>query len=106
MKEIFDSFIENSKERIKNPFIGAFIISWIAFNWKPILIILFSSKTIEERIEYVETNHIDIFYNLWIPLIFAVIYVSFLPYLMLLFDKISSKGLEGREFSKPKYTGY
>jgi len=97
MREIINSFIDNSKERIKNPFIGAFIISWIAFNWKPIFIILFSSKAIEERIEIVEISYVDLLYNLWLPLIFACIYVAILPYLMLLFDKISGKGIEGRK---------
>lgn len=52
---------------------------------------------IEEKIQFIELNYISILYNLWLPLIFATLYVTLLPYLMLLFDKLSSKGLEGRK---------
>ncbi len=97
MREIINSFLDNSKERIKNPFLGAFIISWIAFNWKPIVILLFSEKEIEQKITFINENYISLQYNLWFPLIFAIVYVVVLPYIMLVFDKLSSKALEGRK---------
>lgn len=97
MREIINSFLDNSKERIKNPFIGAFIISWIAFNWKPIIILLFSEKEIEQKINFINENYISLKYNLWLPLIFAIAYVVILPYIMLVFDKLSSTAIEGRK---------
>ncbi len=48
MKDIIKSFFEASRDRIKNPLIGTFIISWIAINWRPIMILIFSEKTIEK----------------------------------------------------------
>lgn len=97
MKELFNSFLQSSKERIKNPIIGAFLISFIVFNWKPIFIVLFASQSIQEKINQVEESYSTYFSNLWLPLIFALFYVLGLPYIMLLFDKISKKALEGRK---------
>lgn len=82
MKEIIKSFFETSKERIKNPLVGAFIISWLFMNWKAIFIALFSNNTILERIELIELNYSSIFSYLITPLLIALFYVIILPYLM------------------------
>lgn len=97
MRELINTFLDTTKERIKNPFIGAFIFSFIAFNWKPIFIIVFASKSIQEKINLVETKYTGLIYNLWLPIIFAIFYVLVLPYVMWFFDNISSKAVEGRK---------
>lgn len=97
LKEFFLSFIESAKDRLKNPMIGAFIMAWVAINWRFLAILLFSSKTIEQKIEFIESNYFDINYNLWIPLGFAVFYVLILPYIMALFDWLSQKGIAARK---------
>jgi hypothetical protein len=86
MKELFKSFLKTTEERIKNPFIGSFITSWILFNWKPILYLIFSSKDIEQKILYIETTFTIIWCLLIFPLLSAIFYVLILPYLNLLFD--------------------
>jgi hypothetical protein len=86
MKEILQNIFKTTEERIKNPFIGTFITSWILFNWKPILFAIFSSKNIEEKIKYIDENFVEINHLLWYPLIAAVFYVLILPYISLLFD--------------------
>lgn len=88
MKELLQSFFKTSEERIKNPFIGAFITSWIAFNWKPIIFLLFSTKSIEDKIIFIEANYSQVLYILILPLIAALFYLLILPYLNLLFDEI------------------
>lgn len=97
MRELLNTFLDTTKERIKNPFIGAFIFSFVAFNWKPIFIILFASKTIQEKIKIVELEYTGLLYNLWLPILFALFYVLILPYIMWLFDRISSKAVVGRK---------
>ena len=86
MKELLKSFLKTTEERIKNPFIGSFITSWILFNWKPILYLIFSSKDIEQKILYIETTFTIIWCLLIFPLLSAIFYVLILPYLNLLFD--------------------
>jgi len=97
LKEFFLSFFESAKDRLKNPIIGAFVIAWIAVNWRFLAILFFSGKTIEQKIEFIEANYFDINFNLWIPLAFAVFYVLILPYIMALFDWVSQKGIAARK---------
>jgi hypothetical protein len=97
MKELLSTFLETSKDRLKNPFISSFILSWLAFNWKPLFIILFSSKNIENKILLIETKHVSIFLNLWLPLSFALFYIILLPYLMWLLEELSTKAIKARK---------
>lgn len=96
-KEFFQSLMDSATDRLKNPIVGAFITAWIAINWRFVAILFFSSKTIEGKIEFIETNYFDIDHNLWIPLAFAVFYVLILPYIMALFDWLSQKGISIRK---------
>lgn len=86
MKELLQSIFKTTEERIKNPFIGAFFSSWIIFNWKPVFLMIFSSKNIEEKIKFIDENFTSTSNLLIFPLITAVFYVLILPYLSLLFD--------------------
>lgn len=97
IKEFFLSFIESTKDRLKNPMIGAFVIAWVAVNWRFLAILFFSSKKIEDKITFIETNYFDLNHNLWIPLGFAIFYVLILPYIMALFDWLSQKGIAVRK---------
>lgn len=103
LKEFFLSFFESAKDRLKNPIIGAFVIAWIAVNWRFLAILFFSGKTIEQKIEFIEANYFDINFNLWIPLAFAVFYVLILPYVMALFDWLSQKGIAERKLISKKH---
>jgi len=97
MKELIKNLFQTSNERIKNPFIGSFIFSWIAFNWKSILTIIFSKTTIEERISYVSNCFSEIEFTLFYPLIFSAFYVLGLPYLMWLIEYLSKYAKIGRK---------
>jgi DNA primase len=97
IKEFIISFFESAKDRLKNPVVGAFIMAWVAINWRFIAILLFSSKSIEQKIDFIEEKYFDINLNLWIPLGFAVFYVLILPYIMALFDWLSQKGISARK---------
>lgn len=97
MKELIKSFFESSRERIKNPLIGTFAISWVLINWKPIFILFLSDLTIEKRIQEIEINHTSLKYNLILPFIIALIYVILLPYLMWLIDELIKKSIKGRK---------
>ena len=97
MKELLSTFLETSRDRLKNPFISSFILSWLAFNWKPLFIILFSSKNIESKISLIETKHVSLILNLWLPLSFALFYIILLPYLMWLLEELSNKAIKARK---------
>ena len=40
IRDLYASFKQTALERVKNPVLGAFVFSWIGFNWE-ILAILF-----------------------------------------------------------------
>lgn len=88
MKELLQTFFKTTEERLKNPFIGTFITSWLLFNWKAIVFFVLSSKDVEERITYIECNFSDIWFVLIFPLSSCVFYVLILPYLNLAIDSL------------------
>jgi hypothetical protein len=96
--DLLKTLLATAKDRLKNPIIGSFIFLWIAFNWKPIMIILFSSKSIEERISHVTKEYTEIWYL--IPLILALLYILLTPYVMWIIDFLLNKGTEGRKHMK------
>lgn len=86
MKELLNTIFATSKERVSNPIIGTFIISWIAFNWKPIIFIIISDQKIEEKIAYIDLNFSNIGNILVFPLLAVILYVLVVPYINLLFE--------------------
>ncbi|SHJ44806.1 hypothetical protein [Aquimarina spongiae] len=89
MLDLIKTFFETSKERIKNPLIGTFIISWIAINWRPIAVFLFSEHTIENRIEHIISSYSSYWSLVLYPSFLAIAYVIILPYFMLLIDELT-----------------
>jgi hypothetical protein len=85
MKDFFQSIIDSSKDRIKSPFIGAYITSFLIYNWRPISIYLFSSKTLECKIEEIDEKYCLASSLLW-PLMIALFYVLFLPFINMIFE--------------------
>jgi len=86
MIELFKELIATSRERLKNPFVGAFVMAWIAVNWKPISIMLFSTQSVEDKIILISSKHEFINNSLLIPIGIALVYVAVLPYLMVMVD--------------------
>jgi hypothetical protein len=83
VKELFKSFKGHLEDRISNPILGAFCLSWVIFNWKPIFILLFGQSSIEEKIAVIELNQMSLNAMLWMPLGFTVFYLLILPWFLL-----------------------
>lgn len=88
MKEFIESLFRTSEERIKNPIIASFIFSWIAFNWKPISIFIFSEFSIEGKINTITHLYSNILELFFYPLLGSIFYVLILPFINWLFDII------------------
>lgn len=80
--DLIKETIESSKERIKNPVIGAFICSFIIYNWKAIAYLLFSNESIEYKLIIIQTWYWTV-WTLLTPLIMVAIYTFGLPRLMI-----------------------
>ncbi|EJK8623002.1 hypothetical protein R4E38_06945 [Morganella morganii] len=88
MKDFFANLFkctsETMIERVKNPIVGSFVFSWLFFNWKVILILLFSDKSIDDKIN---TISVLISYESFLfPLGFSFLYSWLLPIFSLCID--------------------
>ncbi|WP_308539056.1 hypothetical protein [uncultured Pantoea sp.] len=75
--EIFQSLKKTSTERISNPFYGVMIITWLAFNWEAVAILLFSDMKMDERVRFINSAYS--FMNFY-PFITAIILTFLLPW--------------------------
>ncbi|HDL6893872.1 TPA: hypothetical protein PXM15_000963 [Yersinia enterocolitica] len=77
-KELFAAMRATAVERIKNPIIGALCFSWLIFNWDNILVILFSTATIEDKIVMIKDNSTMLTAMIF-PIISTVLITVLLP---------------------------
>jgi len=97
MKEFLSNLFKVSNERLKNPLLFSFLLSWIAFNWRPIFTLLLSDKKIEDRISYISENFNEIQYTLYYPFIFSIGFVLLLPYFTWLIEVLVQFAKIGRK---------
>ncbi|PKC39250.1 hypothetical protein V461_21745 [Pantoea ananatis BRT98] len=89
VKDLLDSLRMNINQRVKSPFYGAFIISWIIFNWKPVLILLFSKKDINIIIDELSKYNSSKF-QFWYPVLLTTVVITLLPLLGALYTYFDS----------------
>lgn len=78
IKDIFAAFRQNSLERMKSPFLGALVFSWLGFNWQLLAILFFSKKVVEDRITFIN-QHFDVGSLILGPLCTTIIICFILP---------------------------
>lgn len=93
--DLIKELIDSTKERVKTPISGAFLLSFAAYNWRPIAVLLFSNAVIEDRIIVINSEYCN-----WLaiigPIIIACGYTIGVPMLMLFIDKLLSKTKSAR----------
>lgn len=94
-KDLFQSILDSSKERIKSPIIGTYIISFVIYNWRTILFLIFSNASIEDKIIVINNEYCGLI-QLIIPLVITVIYILLFPFINLKIEKILGKVNESR----------
>lgn len=83
VKDIFDSIISVVKDRLVNPFYGAFAIAWVVINYE-FLLVFFGSIPYLEKLEYID-NTIFLDSKAWLngllyPAIVAFGYIFITPF--------------------------
>jgi hypothetical protein len=86
---LWGSLRHHIEERSKSPFAGAFLFSWVAVNWKELLVLSFSDSSIEQRIFEVAPHFQDIKLVLFWPLLLAVAVASSYYLIAVLFLSLS-----------------
>lgn len=81
LTEFLETLFTTANQRIKSPFFGSFIFSWIIINWKPIFYFLFSDDKISIKIKNIEESYEFIQNSILYPLLLSFIYVVIFPYI-------------------------
>lgn len=99
--ELIKSFIDSSRERIKTPITGAYMIAFLLYNWRPLSIYLFSGYIIEGRIAQIDKKYCG-WDAILVPLAVSIIYTAFVPYIMLVMEQLTFLASEKRITIKAK----
>ena len=89
LNEIFSSITGNTKTRISDPLIGAFVVSWITCNWNHLAILIWGEGKPSERIntfhQFLSETPFFAFNSLFIiPALLTAFYLFLLPWISLL----------------------
>lgn len=84
MENFLKSLLGTVSDRLKNIFVGAFVLSWIGWNWKYIYITLFVSENLVKapsynKFEYITSFDTNIWFLLLYPFFTAIGYIILLP---------------------------
>ncbi|MBB1315827.1 hypothetical protein [Aliivibrio sp. SR45-2] len=77
MKTLLSSLSTTFQQRLSNPLIGSFILSWTAINIK--IIVNISSLTGLERVKYIDTLYFDFESDLFLPIVMSLFYIFIIP---------------------------
>ena len=105
MIDLIKSIIKSFNERIKNPIVGSFIISFIFYNWRMFSMFCYSTNSIEKKIieineiynqSSIQVCHFFVLNKVYLyPLIFSLIYNISLPYIKWFLDIIKTNPEKG-----------
>ncbi|AWK05302.1 hypothetical protein HYN56_14080 [Flavobacterium crocinum] len=82
LTDLIKDLIDTAKERLKTPISGAFLWSFIIYNWRPILLLVFSNASIENKIIVINHEYCNFWAIFW-PLVLATFYTVLIPKIML-----------------------
>lgn len=91
LKEIHDS----SKERVKTPITGAYIFSFIIWNWRPLVLLIFENATVSEKIIVINNEYCNLMSILG-PFFLSLFFTLGIPYLMVIINNILKPAKQSR----------
>lgn len=87
MKDIVKSLKDNATSRLKNPVIGAFVLSWTVLNINGVLLFLLVDS--DTKIEIVKGKSWSTIDDFILPLAVSIAYLLFLPLLNMAYEFIN-----------------
>lgn len=98
--DMFTEWRTHLRERLSNPLLGPFTALWLTWNWRLVSVLFFSSARIEDRIRYIDSNYINEWDLLIIPLAGALVFALALPWVSLFVQRIQETPNIRREKSR------
>jgi cell division protein FtsB len=106
MTELAREIFQAVGDRFKNRVFGPYIISFLFWNWKPILMVLASKNTIESTIYNIENQELLNWCNvLVVPFGISIFYSIGAPYLNNFLDYLTNYSVEKKIISKFEIKG-
>ncbi|KAF2518269.1 hypothetical protein E0W68_09600 [Flavobacterium salilacus subsp. salilacus] len=103
MKDLIKDILETSRDRIKTPITGSFALAFLLWNWRPLLILLFSDSSIEDKIKHIDKNYCTT-WALLVPLMIALFYITLVPYIMVYLEFFTKRAIKVRKMHKAELT--
>ncbi|ACY52826.1 TPA: hypothetical protein KD853_001953 [Vibrio parahaemolyticus] len=94
MKEVLSSILEHTKDRIRQPFLGAYSLSLMMYNWDVIYYLFWAKGDVEVKIVVLKQQYLsitDLTYPFFVALLVVYIPITINAYRQQLFES-----LEGR----------
>lgn len=85
--DLFKDILDTSRERVKTPISGAYLLSFLLWNWRPIVLLAFEKTTITQKIIIINKEYCDKWAVLG-PLLLGLLFTVGVPYLMALIDLV------------------
>lgn len=97
VQDLVKNWFSDNKIKITSPVVGAFMGSWVLFNWKHFLLLFWGKGDLEVRLTAFEKVVTWSNLSIWLwPLVVALIYAFGLPYLNVLSHKLLKNAEEWR----------
>lgn len=96
LKDLAESVIKAFSERITNPFLGSFFLSWLVFNWEIFLVFFSGSYPPNIKIHLIKTDYINWCDGLLWPLFWSLVFILGMPYVYWLIEKMQKHAKLGR----------
>lgn len=99
MEEKIKDIFSNIKDRISNPLIFSYIVSWLLYNWEITVALLWYDKTqfvaegCRSVFEFIQDRLDTKWYSTIVPLAFALLYTFGMPYIKELVDFFNKKAV-------------
>ncbi|KAF2508367.1 hypothetical protein EYY60_14650 [Flavobacterium zhairuonense] len=85
ISDLIKEVIDSSKERVKTPISGAYLLSFILWNWRPITLLLFENTTITQKIIVINSEYCDVMALIG-PFLLGIFFTVGIPYIMTVID--------------------
>lgn len=104
-EDLIESARNSIKERFRNPFYGAFLISWLLWNWQiPYITFFVSQDNIDpNRLGFIQEKLTHLEYTIAYPLLSALTIALVMPFALNQIDRVIQIAHRSRRINRNKY---
>jgi len=93
--ELLKSIYDSSKDRMKTPISGAYVLAFVVWNWRPIFLLIFEETSITNKIIVINDKYCNLM-AIAGPILLALIFTIGIPYLTVIINRILKDAKKNR----------